>query len=125
MESVRCGAAPREGDGGCAWCGEVLPPRRRRYCSEGCSEAWRANHYWPAARAAALLRDDYRCVVCHDPEDVEVHHKVPVGRRGYSSGCHHHLELLEVLCPPHHAEADAARRRAESGRPMQLSLLAA
>lgn len=63
-------------------------------------------------------------MICRDPEDPEVHHKVPVGKRGYLPGCIHHLDNLETLCHAHHVEADMARRHAAKGEPVQLSLVA-
>lgn len=67
-----------------------------------------------------------RCQVCGDSEDLEVHHDPPVKPRGgYGHGCQHHQDRLTVLCVAHHIEADAARRSAEKGEPVQLSLLAA
>lgn len=112
------------GDGRCAWDGARLPPGRRRWCSEACAQRWRENHVWSAARPAALERAA-GCELCHDPEDLEVHHDPPVGERGYGHGCQHHQENLHVLCVPHHREADMARRHAARGEAVQLSLIAA
>lgn len=57
----------------CGWCGEDLPLTKsgkinpyRRWCSTECSDAYWSNHSWQSARAAALKRDDYRCVKCGD-----------------------------------------------------------
>jgi hypothetical protein len=112
-------------DGRCAWCGEGLPGRRRRFCSDRCRYAFSVNHVWTAARIEALLRAD-GCAVCHDPFDLEVHHEYPPRDRSpYSQGCHSHQSRLTVLCVHHHHEADTARRRAAKGEPVQLSLIAA
>lgn len=111
-------------DGRCAWCGGLLPPRRSRWCSDACSRAWAANHVWSIARRAALYRAGERCEVCGDPEDLEVHHDPPVGRRGYGQGCQHHQANLHVLCLLHHREAEAALR-AQPGTVTQLRLVAA
>jgi hypothetical protein len=97
-------------DGRCSWCGIALTARRRRWCSEACSRAWSENHFWSAARAAALRRNDGRCEICGDPEEPEVHHDPPVGDRGYSAGCQHHQDRLAVLCPTHHRAAHAGMR---------------
>lgn len=127
VELTRCRVAHGDRrDGRCAWCGAVRPKGRRRWCSDACSYAWRDNHYWPYARAAALDRDHGVCTTCGDPEDPEVHHLVPVRERGgYGAGCQHHQDNLVTLCHAHHVEADAARRRAAKGEATQLSLLAA
>jgi 5-methylcytosine-specific restriction endonuclease McrA len=96
----------------------MLPPRRTRWCSEDCSRAFSRNHFWTNARAARLDYDDHRCVVCGDPEDLQVHHRRPVDRPGgYGAGCQHHQENLETLCLFHHGE------RHRTGE-VQLSLLA-
>lgn len=112
-------------DGRCAWCGEALPPLRRRWCRDACELAWKVNHVWKCARVEALVRHP-RCVICGDIEDLEVHHDPPVkAKGGYGHGCQHHQDKLTVLCHDHHVEADAARRRADAGEPTQLSLLTA
>lgn len=76
------------------------------------------------ARARALELQP-RCEICGDAELLEVHHDPPVGEHGYGHGCQHHQDKLHVLCAAHHTEADKARRHAEKGEPMQLSLIAA
>jgi len=83
---------------------------------------WSINHYWHAARAYALTRSP-RCEICGDPEDLEVHHRTPVGG-DRSAGCRHHHDRLVVLCAVHHAEHTRAER-ARPGTVTQLSLLSA
>lgn len=125
MELRHCTVAHGDhADGRCAWCGDPLPPRRSRWCSTSCSVAWRDNHIWQFARKAALERDGFQCVICASTDRVSVHHDPPVGRRGYSMGCHHHQSKLATLCAEHHIEADKAIR-ARPGTVTQLSLLAA
>lgn len=41
----------------CDWCGTGLQGRRRRWCSDDCSDAYSRNHAWTSARAAAIARD--------------------------------------------------------------------
>jgi hypothetical protein len=125
---------------GCAWCGADLPPRRRTWCSERCSDAFWDNHWWSRARAAAKKRDKYRCAQCgHVPPKrptrarfpvesayrtamrawragrtenrVEVNHRRPaLGAHGTLS-CIHHLDNLETLCVLCHKAITAAARR--------------
>lgn len=126
MELQHCRLAHGDhADGRCAWCGEQLPPLRRRWCRDACELAWKVNHVWASARVEALVRAGGRCAVCKDPEDLEVHHDPPVkARGGYGMGCQHHQDRLTVLCVAHHREADAARR-AKPGTVTQLSLIRA
>jgi 5-methylcytosine-specific restriction endonuclease McrA len=55
----------------CYMCGKQLrdpaavrAERRRRWCSDACSTLYWANHGWSTASAAAIRRDDHRCVRC-------------------------------------------------------------
>lgn len=41
----------------CDWCGIPLEGRRRRWCTDACSNAYSDNHAWTSARAAAIRRD--------------------------------------------------------------------
>lgn len=52
------------GDRRCDWCGVGLEGRRRRWCSDDCSDAYSRNHAWTSARVAALARDGHRCLRC-------------------------------------------------------------
>lgn len=108
--------------GTCLLCGRPLDGRARRFCSRPCSDVWSINHYWSAARAYALARHP-RCEICGDPEDLEVHHRDPVGGNR-AAGCRHHVDRLVVLCHAHHAEQTRAER-ARPGAVTQLSLLPA
>lgn len=53
-----------EGGYYCAWCGDELPPRRRRWCSDACSQEFARQHVWSVAREAAKSRDGHMCRVC-------------------------------------------------------------
>lgn len=68
----------------CDWCGSGLEGRRRRWCSDGCGQAYSRNHAWTSARAAAIARDRV-CVRCGSD-----------GRAPSETWCC----VLEVLCPP-------------------------
>lgn len=50
--------------GMCAACGTELAGRQRRWCSKDCERGYQQSHYWNFARAAALQRDQRRCVKC-------------------------------------------------------------
>lgn len=65
-ELVRCPLAAGPfppGDRRCDWCGTGLEGRRRRWCSDDCSNAYSRNHAWTSARAAAIRRDEV-CQTC-------------------------------------------------------------
>lgn len=62
------------------------------------------------ARAAALERDDYRCVACGAPA-TEVHHIVPV-----AAGGHDDIDNLASLCHACHVAETRRAARAGGGR---------
>lgn len=107
-------------------CGKELPKRRRRWCSTDCAEFIGRNHHWGAARWAAIKRDGGRCVQCgalgrgdlFNAAGLEVNHILARNGRGYSTGCHNHLDGLETLCHGCHAviTAEQARERAQGRR---------
>lgn len=124
MNNLRgCELSYGDHPGRCFGCGAQLPPLRRKWCSESCEHSWKINHVWSYARAEAIARTQGHCEVCRDPEDAEVHHDPPVGKRGYGVGCQHHQEHLHPLCHGHHLEADRIIR-ARPGTVTQLSLVA-
>ena len=109
---VECREAAAEVDGECPWCGTRLPARRRRWCSDRCRDDFIDNHFWGHARARALARDNGSCRHCGARRRrMEVHHVDPRRGRGYASGCHHHLDLLETLCHPCHVAVTNAQRQ--------------
>lgn len=118
-------ALARSVPGGCGWCGTLLPRRRRRWCAPACGDDFWRNHWWPMARRAAKRRDRWRCVRCdHAPakrpagggstlrawrsarrkDHLEVNHRMACLGRHASLSCSHHLDNLETLCVPCHAE---------------------
>lgn len=59
-----CTASSWSGDPkACRWCNQPLAGRRRRWCSDGCSNAWARNHMWTVARGAAIHRTPL-CIAC-------------------------------------------------------------
>jgi hypothetical protein len=134
-----CSLAPPLAACACGWCGTVLPPRRRSWCSDGCGDAFWANHWWSVARAAVKRRDRYRCRRCgaRGPKRplrtkhpthraylaamrawrtakkvarLEVNHIVPCAGRHTQLSCAHHQENLETLCMPCHKEHTSGLR---------------
>lgn len=122
----------RPAAGGCGWCGSALPSGRRRWCSDACSEEFWRNHWWSMARREAKRRDRRRCVRCgHAPlkrpkgggpalaawraqrakDRLEVNHRSACEGRHSSLSCSHHLDNLETLCVPCHAEHTRALPR--------------
>jgi hypothetical protein len=121
--------------GGCAWCGAALPPRRKRWCKQECADDFWRNHWWSMARRAAKRRDKRRCVRCgHAPDKrpagggeplrawraqrrknrLEVNHRTPCQGRHATLSCAHHLDNLETLCVPCHAEHTRSLRTPEA-----------
>lgn len=104
--------------GFCGWCAVQLTGRRTQWCSDACRDAYLASHFWTWARRAAIEAaggyDGWRCANCgkHKGHRPEVNHKIPRAGAGYTEGCWHHLELLEVLCHECHAAVTAAQQRA-------------
>ncbi len=100
-------------DGLCAWCGDPLTGRRRRWCSDDCGMAWGRQHIWNWVRAAVVKRDG-GCVVCgaaRYEDHLEVNHIEPRRGAGYENGCHHHQDGLETLCHQHHLVITSLQRR--------------
>jgi hypothetical protein len=138
-------ALARPAADGCAWCGALLPPRRRTWCSERCGTAFWTNHWWTLARRAAKRRDKYRCRTCgaaapkrptrtafatlakyraamrawraaKKTQRMEVNHRIPCRGKHGAVSCDHHLDNLETLCIACHRALTLADRSASSGR---------
>jgi 5-methylcytosine-specific restriction endonuclease McrA len=109
---IECREASTAADDECPWCGRALPAGRRRWCSDACRADFVDNHFWGHARRRALKRDRKVCQRCgRRAAQLEVHHVEPRRGRGYRSGCHHHVDMLETLCYACHvAETNAQRR---------------
>jgi hypothetical protein len=92
------------GPGTCCWCGDALPSRRRRWCTDGCRYLAAGNHVWAVARDVRICIDQRRCVRCGSDEwwTFEVNHRTPIMGRHAETGCHHHLDGLETLCHGDH-----------------------
>lgn len=103
--------------GVCDHCGKELKGRRRRWCSQACSDELTRQHDWGWARNAAKRRDGQKCVRCGKTHSLEVNHIVPRVGRGYGWGCHNHLSNLETLCHWCHLEV-TAQQRAERRPPV-------
>lgn len=128
QERYRC---PDGFQTGCRQCGVELP-RHLAYCSETCMKEFDANHFWRAARPAAIKASQpfgpalectwghygYRawrgstfCAKCGREHADEVHHKMPMNGQRDTFSCLHHQENLEVLCHACHVAATREQRR--------------
>lgn len=110
--------------GHCAWCGKkIVNKRRKRFCSDECSQNYARCTVWNRGRdpysLRILYRDNFTCQECgaflayknehgvYIPIDhgrANVHHKVPVCRGGGDEP-----DNLTSLCVPcHKKHADEA-----------------
>ena len=85
---------------------------RGPFCSTTCYGHWQlvdpngySSTHHGHQRAAALARDDYRCVECGVTERLHVHHRVP-WQPGQADP--HALDNLVTLCARHHRQAHIA-----------------
>jgi 5-methylcytosine-specific restriction endonuclease McrA len=107
---IECTASSFAGEPGtCRWCAANLPRTKagrinanRRWCNEGCREAFWQNHVWQAARDAALRRDGYTCQRC--------------GRLGWR-------DVPDDVLRTDHKPVDHARRVSEEHWAVALGLL--
>jgi len=93
--------------GGCSWCGNMLPKRRRKYCSDECSNQYFTNViaplWWSHAVAMALKRAENKCENCGSTEKLEVHHVIPLEHREERHNSEKNSQdNLIVLCRPCH-----------------------
>lgn len=124
--------------GRCRACGADLTKAQRSWCGAPCKLMYENNHYWNAARHAAVKRGRV-CTKCHWTEDqyqeaslttegqyvmwtrtmllthspdnwLEVNHIVPRRGEGYGTGCWHHQSNLEVLCHKCHVKVTRLQR---------------
>ena len=71
------------------------------------------SHYnsrsWSAIRKAVLVRDLFRCAVCHrivDGRDAQVDHRIPLAEGGTDD-----LLNLQTLCVEHHGQKTRQEQR--------------
>ena len=110
---------------GCRGCGEETKRPFTFYCSTECKTSFEENHWWGAARLAALGYE-YIGAGYYSPKTgkpcahadetceggLEVDHMVPFnGLRRYDWGCLHHQNRLQPLCQSHHVRETKAQRR--------------
>jgi len=91
----------------CIWCKKELPKRRRKYCSDECSNQYFTNViaplWWAHAVAMALKRAGNKCEECGSKEKLEVHHIIPLEQfEERHNSEKNHLDNLKVLCRPCH-----------------------
>ena len=99
----------------CIWCGNSLPKRRRKYCSDECADEYFikciAPLWWQNAVAMALKRAGNKCEQCDGKDRLEVHHIVPLERgEARHNSPKNNQDNLEVLCRACHERAHHSLR---------------
>lgn len=103
----------------CSYCGgdvRIWPSQQNEYnyCNRHCQDRHRSTLDWSGPNGTnwrggrwrwwqeqALIRDNYRCVICGFDVVVNVHHITPRSEGGTDD-----VSNLITLCPNHHAMAD-------------------
>jgi len=101
----------------CAHCGRKLykwssQVKEKNYCNRHCLAAanpkvanlnghWKGGK-WKFIKEQALLRDEYKCVICGFDFAVHVHHITPLTKGGTNE-----FSNLITLCPNHHSMVHA------------------
>ena len=112
--------------GACDRCAAELPPRRGRWCSDECRDAYYADHIFAMSRWRARQRDGGCTAPGCDVKDgvgpgVEVDHiDAAEGRHGVHA-CVHHLDNLRCLCHAHHADRTREQRRVSAKEHRQVA----
>lgn len=87
----------------CLWCGNDLPKRRRKYCSDECSNQYFVHRiallWWGNAKRMALKEANNMCAKCGSKKRLEVHHKrkLEPGESRHNSPKNHQENLI-VFC---------------------------
>lgn len=68
--------------GYCRECGKKLSTNRWGYCKEHTDFFWCRRLIWNHFSLFISYRDDYKCVLCGENENTEIHHKVPISEGG-------------------------------------------
>lgn len=132
-----CAASKWAGsDQRCRWCDGILPPNRKRWCSDRCVNTYGKNHWWTDARKAARRRDKYRCVRCGankhgrladgterpaELRGLNVHHIAAAKGTHHRTHCSHHLANLETLCKVCHRVEHYGDRHIPPGEQLRVA----
>lgn len=122
------------GEGKCVYCGDPLPPLRRKYCCDEHGTQYRIDihpyhvFYWEEFRRAIIERDNFKCQKCGEQRlfpsdhkrageiwemhsDFEVHHILPL----HCGGDEFDPENATTCCPKCHIEQHRFRKLEGTG----------
>lgn len=88
----------------CIICGCELPKYKRLYCSFKCYQEWRITFKiidWSSLKSEALERDNYKCQICNETQNLNVHHIIPI----YDGGEEFDINNTITLCSICHKKA--------------------
>lgn len=99
----------------CLWCGKLLPKRRRKYCSDECSNKYFvykiALLWWGNAVKMALERTGNKCEDCGSNDNLEVHHKIKLDQfENRHNSPKNSQDNLRVLCRKCHNIAHHSKK---------------
>ena len=118
----------------CMVCGNPLPPRRQRYCSDLCrTKRWK--DYWTKKTEEGKKTSGYRpmtwgyirdeklrlsrvCERCGSKDELEVHHIIPLKLGGSNE-----LSNLRTLCMPCHGSEHPGKPKGKGTRSTQGMLI--
>jgi len=111
--TILLGVAFPRTPGFCAYCGEQLPNKRLKWCSDKCqSLAYIEANYGPWQRDLAKMRG-FKCENCgkelnhnYGNANYDIHHIIP-----WAAGGTHKLDNLWVLCKDCHKDIHAAKTK--------------
>lgn len=104
----------------CPKCSTKLPPSRRIWCSDACSNWWWSNHRYSQARKIIKNKSrkwvgrkvkGYLCSLCSIiTNKIEIDHIVRAMGKHAELSCLHHLTNLRPLCVPCHRQVTKEQR---------------
>lgn len=103
-----------EDNGVCWYCGNELPQRRRKWCSDKCRDIYWQTWNWHFASLACRKRAKNCCENCHKREGIsslEIHHIIPLNGQDRNWNKLNEPDNLLCLCHDCHMQVHRATQK--------------